>query len=227
MLNIHPFTAAAFAALLFTATPAAAQAVRDTARTAGDTTAPIDIEREAKQSRSGAGVRVGAWGARGLPEAGANQELSKSPVLEAYFQSGRDLHLAIENTATVYWEDRVSSTDGVLGPSQSKTRTYVIPLFTSVKAFPFTRPGDRVEPYALAGVGFAFGVEDPDNGSVSLAQGLGVRAGTGLEMRLGRAFGLGVGGRWQWIRFLGDFAGTRTVEGFGADVGVTYRFQYR
>lgn len=227
MMHTNTFrTLIVSAAILAAAMPAAAQTPARATRPDSVERVPDD-ERAAKQARSGAGIRVGAWQARGLPQAGEGEELSKSPVLEAYFQSGRDLHLSIENTATVYWEDRTTTTGGVLGPTGSKTRTYIVPLYTSVKAFPFTRPGDRVEPYALAGIGFALGIEDPDNGSASLGQGVGVKAGTGVEVRLGESFGLGLGGRWQWIRFLGEFANTRTVEGLGLDVGLTYRFRYR
>ena len=223
--------AVAAGALLITSPPAAAQTLpKDTtragARDAGDR--PADLERRAQQSRSGAGLRAGTWNTRGLPPAAAGEQLTSSPTIEGYFQRGLDLHLVLENTATVYWQDRTTRSTGPLGGmTASKTRTYIVPLFTSLKVFPFTRPGERVEPYALGGVGFALGIRDPEDGSVSLAQGLGVKGGSGVELRLTEAFGLSLGGRWQWIRFLGEFADTRTVQGFGADVGLTYRFQYR
>lgn len=212
-------------ALLLSATTAAAQAADTTHHT---TEHPADVEARAKQLRSGAGLRVGTWDVRGLPPAATGETLRSSPTLEGYFQKGLDLHLAIENTATVYWQDRTTRGTDILGQAtEQKTRLYIVPLFTSLKVFPFTRPGAAVQPYALGGIGFALGIQDPDNGSASLGQGVGVKGGTGLELRLGPAFGLTAGGRWQWIRFLGDFADTRTAQGFGADVGITYRFQYK
>lgn len=215
-------------ALAFVAHDAAAQS-RDTSKTAMYRDSITLAQERTKSARSGAGFRIGAWDARGLPAAASGEKVTTSPLMEGYFQKGLDLHLTLESTATVYWQDRTTTNAGGLlgGGGSTKTRTYILPLFTSLKAFPFTRPGDRVEPYLLGGIGFALGIDDPDNGSAQLGQGVGVKGGTGVEFRLSDAFGLGVGARWQWIRFLGDFANTRTVEGFGADVGITYRYQYK
>lgn len=230
LLAISPAVVAGVFLVTPASTSAQAAGTSDSARSAAAETAARagDVEHRARESRSGAGLRVGSWTARGLPAAGIGERLTSSPVLEGYFQKGLDLHLALENTATVYWQDRTTRSSSLLGgATESRTRTYVVPLFTSLKVMPFTGPGARLEPYALGGLGFALGVEDPDQGSATLGQGVGVKGGTGLSLRLGDAFGVSVGGRWQWIRFLGDFANTRTVQGFGADVGLTYRFQYR
>ena len=62
---------------------------------------------------------------------------------------------------------------------------------------------------------------------VSIVPGYGVTGGAGVEWRLTEALGLAAAGRYQWIRFLQEFSSRRTFEGFGAELGVTYRFQYR
>ena len=56
--------------------------------------------------------------------------------------------------------------------------------------------------------------------------GFGLKGAVGIELRFSEAFGAAAGGRYQWVRFFGELAGERTYRGLGADVGLTYRFQY-
>jgi hypothetical protein len=153
---------------------------------------------------------------------------------------GLDLHLAIEHSVGV-WRRTQAITETSTGPlggttqSTSTQESYIIPQFTSIAFFPLTRPEQRVEPYVKAGAGFALGVDDRsgDGGGLfagagtSLVPGYGVTSGVGLEWRLSTALGVATAGRYHWIRFVQDFSGRRTFEGFGAEVGVTYRFQFR
>ncbi|TMQ67463.1 MAG: hypothetical protein E6K78_05020 [Candidatus Eisenbacteria bacterium] len=55
----------------------------------------------------------------------------------------------------------------------------------------------------------------------------GLKAGVGTDWRLGQAFGLTLGGRYQWTEFGEDVGGQRIFNGLGADLGLTYRFQYQ
>ena len=205
---------------------------RDTAR------AELDQERQARLARRGGGVRVGTWDVRGLATV-AGATASRTPALEGYVRRGLDLHLALEHSVG-FWRRTQTATQtssGPLGTTQttSTLETYVIPQLTSVSFFPVTRPAQRVEPYVKAGAGFAIGVDDRtgDGGvlfsseGMSLVPGFGLSGSTGLEVRLTNALGLAAAARYQWIRFFQDLASQRTFEGFGAEVGVTYRFQFR
>jgi hypothetical protein len=212
---------------------AARAEVRDTARGAPD------LEKRARLARRGGGVRVGTWDVRGLT-ATSGAAVSKTPALEGYVRRGLDLHLAIEHSVGV-WRRTQSVTQTSPGPlggttqSTSTLETYVIPQFTSISFFPVTRPEQRFEPFLKAGAGFALGVEDRTGtggglftgGGASLVPGYGLAGGAGVELRLSGALGLTGAGRYQWIRFFQELSGERTYEGFGAEVGVTYRFQFR
>lgn len=196
-------------------------------------------ERRAKEMRRGAGVRVGVWDVRGLGEV-SGARVSESPLFEGYFQKGLDLHLALENTVGVYRrEQRITRSGGLGGGTvEEKVAAYVVPQFTSVKLYPFTRPEQQFEPYISGGAGLTIGIDDRENsGSGSLlggggesgtgfVAGFGLKGGLGIELRFSEAFGAAVGGRYQWVRFFGELAGERTYRGLGADVGLTYRFQY-
>lgn len=206
--------------------PAAARAQTQT---------PSDPEKAAKLERQGAGVRGGAWWPEGLREE-PDGTYAQTPWFEGYFQKGLDLHLAVE-TAVGFWRrsQEIERTDALGAKSRQKVDTYIVPLFTALKFHPLTRPRDTVEPYLMGGIGVALGIDDRsgDDGVLSGPQtgttvqgGLGFKLGTGLDLKLGRAFGLTVGARYQWIRFGEELGGERIYRGYGVDVGLTYRFQY-
>jgi hypothetical protein len=226
--------------LALAAAPVVARA-QDTSRAGARDGTPIaaDLERRARLARRGGGVRVGTWDVRGLTAA-SGAALSKTPAFEGYVRRGLDLHVAVEHSVGV-WRRRQSVTETTPNPlggtttSTSTLETYVIPQFTSVLLFPITKPEQRVEPFVKAGAGFALGVDDRtgEGGGLfsaegtALVPGYGLSSGAGVELRLTRALGLMGAGRYQWVRFFQELSGRRTYEGFGAEVGVTYRFQFR
>jgi outer membrane protein W len=232
--------AMAMTALLFGGAPTVAFA-QDAAREAGRDSgrAAPDLEKRARLARRGGGVRVGTWDVRGLTAA-SGAAISKTPAFEGYVRRGLDLHLAIEHSVGV-WRRTQSVTQTTSGPlggttqSTSTLETYVIPQFTSITFFPVTSPEHRFEPYVKAGAGFALGVDDRtgDGGGLfsaegtSLVPGYGLSGGAGIELRLTNALGLAAAGRYQWLRFFQQLSDKRTYEGFGAELGVTYRFQFR
>lgn len=206
---------------------------------AGDAGAQTDTtEQRVKRMRRGAGIRVGVWDVRGLTEVSGAQ-VSETPLFEGYFQRGLDLHLALENTVGVYRrEQRITRPGPISGEIEEKVSAYVIPQFTSLKLYPFSRPEQGFEPYISGGAGLTIGVDDRENSEsggllggggesgIGFVAGFGLKGGLGVELRFSEAFGVGVGGRYQWVRFFGELAGERTYRGLGADVGLTYRFQY-
>ena len=204
-----------------------------------------EIETQARIQRNGAGLRAGVWNVRDLEPATGNSS-QRSPLFEGYFQKGLDLHLALENTLSVWrWHQSGTRTQGggLLGGGTTTTTetvdAYVVPFFTSLKVFPFTRPSAKVEPYVLGGAGLGLGIEDrsSDNASglyggsgndaPSMVTGFGFKGGTGIEWRFSQAFGLTVGARYQWMRFFGDLAGRENYQGLALDGGLVYRYQYR
>jgi opacity protein-like surface antigen len=231
---------AATAALVVIVAPAAALAQESTRPTPRDSgsVAP-DPEGRARLARRGGGLRVGTWSVRGLTSP-SSATVSTTPAFEGYVRRGLDLHLAIEHSVGV-WRRTQSITETTSNPlggttqSTSTLETYIIPQFTSITFFPVTRPGQRFEPYVKAGAGFALGVDDRtgDGGGlfsaegVSLVPGYGLSGSAGVELRLWNALGLAAAGRYRSFRFFQELSGKRTYEGFGAEVGVTYRFQFR
>lgn len=230
----------AMTVVVFAGTPAASLA-QDAARAGGRDSGSVapDLEKRARLARRGGGVRVGTWDVRGL-NATSGAVVSKTPAFEGYVRRGLDLHLAIEHSVGV-WRRTQSVTQTTSDPlggttqSTSTLETYVIPQFTSITFFPVTRPEQRFEPYVKAGAGFALGVDDRagdggglfSGGGTSLVPGYGLSGGAGIELRLSNALGLTAAGRYQWVRFFQELSNERTYEGFGAEVGVTYRFQFR
>ena len=110
-----------------------------------------------------------------------------------------------------------------------------MPMFTSLKVYPITRPEKRFEPYLDAGVGAAIGIDDREGvvgglpgetDGTSASLGFGFKGGLGVEWRFSRAFGLSLDGRYQWIRFGDEVGGDRSFQGLGFGAGLTYRFQY-
>ena len=176
-------------------------------------------------ARRGAGVRAGVWNVR---DPGAElTTYSVGPHFEGYFQRGLDQHVAIESTAGV-WR-RTSTTIQPSTGNLVDTDTYVIPLFTSIKIFPFTTIESRLEPFVLAGVGFALGIDAVgDNaiggGGSTIATGFGFKSGAGLELHLNDVFGLVLGARYQWISYGEALGGSEKYSGIGFEGGFTYRF---
>lgn len=187
-----------------------------------------DGERAARLARRGAGIRAGAW----FVDVDSPGDVSKSPAFEGYFQRGLDQHLTLENSVSVWWAHTTSEQSLPLGGSQTvETRSFVIPLLTSLKLFPFTDVSSRFEPFLLAGVGFALGIEDQSENAIggsgtSLVTGFGFRSGAGIELHVSYALGLAAGVKYQWIHFGEEMGGKETYNGLGVEGGITYRFQF-
>lgn len=199
---------------------------------------PLDPERRAYLARRGGGVRAGVWNVRGLGAA-SGTEHSQTPAFEGYVRKGLDSHLALENSVGFWRHRQIITTDGgaLGGSTTSRIDAYVIPQQTSLMFFPFTRPDQRIEPFLRGGLGLTLGVEDRkgEGGSlfgagddgISMVVGLGATGGGGVEWRLGEAIGISASARYQYVRFLEELAGQEVYQGLGADIGFTYRFQYR
>ena len=194
-----------------------------------------DPEKTAKLERKGAGVRGGPWWPHGLREE-PDATYAQTPWFEAYFQEGLDLHLALE-TGVGFWRRsrEIERTDMLGGTSRERVDAYVVPLFTALQVYPLTRATDGVEPYLMGGIGVALGIEDRSGDrdltgepyGTSAVAGFGFKVGAGLDWKLGRAFGVTVGTRYEWIWFGEGLGGNGKYRGFGVDVGLTYRFQYQ
>jgi len=191
------------------------------------------VERRVKRMREGAGLRVGSWMVSNLNTvSGASS--STLPDFEAYWQKGLDRHLAIETSAGL-WHRQLSAGSG---PNAESVGSFLVPLLTTIKLFPFTGPEQRLEPFAAAGVGVALGLEKQStvgggllgggtaNSGVNLTAGLGLRGGVGVEYHFSRAFGFSLEGAYQWVLYGQDVGGQSDYKGFGLYGGLTYRFQY-
>jgi opacity protein-like surface antigen len=194
-----------------------------------------ELERSARLQRRGAGLRAGAWAVQDLSAVSGARD-SRSPAFEGYFEKGLDLHLAWENTLGVWRRTQSVEQSGTLGSSSERVASYIVPMFTALKLYPLTRPEHSFEPYLNAGLGLAVAVEDRETSSgglfggasgTGLVTGFGLKAGVGFDWRFTPAFGVTVGGRYQWVKFTQEVSGDRTFRGFGADAGLIYRFQYR
>ena len=198
-----------------------------------------DDERRARLERRGAGVSAGVWSVRGLAEID-DVDYTSSPAIEAFFAKGLDLHLAIENTLGLWVRTQRSvSSDGLGGTSTETIRSYIVPQFTSLKFYPVSRPADRVQPFLGAGAGFAIAIDDRETegsgggllggiapSGIAMVPGFGFKAQVGTEIR-GKALGLGISAKYQWVRFFQEVGGEQTYGGPGMDIGFVYRFQYR
>lgn len=195
-----------------------------------DTTRTAELERRVQSQRRGGGLRVGEWHVNGQ-QFPTGATMSTIPNFEGYYRSGLDLHLVLENSIGLWRQHQENASGGGLlgGGSASAADDYIIPQYTSLVFYPLTTPNDRVEPFIRGGVGFAIGVDDPQNGGggISFTPGFGATGGLGLEWRATEALGLSISGRYQWIRFFQDFAGLQTYQGPAFEAGVTYRFQFR
>lgn len=196
-------------------------------------------ERRARLERRGAGISAGVWDVRALTEV-EDVDYSTSPSIEAFFAKGLDLHLALENTLGLWIRTQRSvSSDGLGGTTEETIRSYIVPQFTSIKLYPVSRPMDRVQPFVGAGAGFAIAIDDRETqgsgggllggiapSGIAMVPGFGFKGQLGTEIR-GKAFGVGVSAKYQWVRFFQEVGGEQTFGGAGVDVGFVYRFQYR
>ena len=195
-------------------------------------------QRAVKETRSGIALWVGDWRVRN-DEAPRGVRESETPSFEGLFATGLDLHLVLENSVS-FWRrsQRATLSGGAGGAATQSVTGYIVPQFTSIRAYPFTRPTSRVEPYLRAGAGFAVGIEDRSGASAgplgtvetgtSFVPGFGLTGGAGLELHVSRALGLGAGARYQYVQFFNEgIAGDRIYKGVTLEGGLTYRFQYQ
>jgi Opacity protein and related surface antigens len=204
-----------------------------------DSSNTMTPQQRAEMARRGAGLSIGTWNVQNL-HATQGATYSATPAFEGYFQKGLDLHLALETTVGLWRRTQLLMQPGSFGSDSSSesVTSYVVPLFTALKLYPFTKPSQRFEPYLLGGVGFALGIDDRrasgsgnllgggGQSGVALVTGFGFSGGAGVEWRFSNAFGLSAGTRYRWVRFLGDVGGDDTFKGLGFNAGITYRFQY-
>ena len=195
-----------------------------------------DREAVTKRARNGGGLRLGVWNVRGLtdPQGGTATE---SMSFEGYFEKGLDLHLAWENTIGFWQRTQTYTVQGGLGYTDYRVQSYVIPSITALKLYPFSRPSDPVQPYLNAGLGFTMGIDRvrasgtdpvvPSGDDMAFQTGFAIKAGAGMNWQLSPVFGMTAGGRYQWTEFGADVGGQRIYNGLGADLGLTYRFQYQ
>lgn len=186
--------------------------------------------------RGGAGIRVGSWNVQDLPVP-ATGSTWESVTVEGWLQKGLDRNLVVESTLGYWQRNRTSTETGSLGEETTRElQTYIVPMITALKLYPAGRATGPFEPYLLAGVGLALGLDrenvsstDPlvPTGETSVIRtGIGIQTGAGVEWNPGGQFGLAVGGRYQWASFSEDVGGKGLYKGPGLTAGVTYRFRY-
>ena len=156
-----------------------------------------------RTARSGLGLRGGRW-------------LSQ-PYGEIFFNRGLTNRVTLETSVGV-GEERLAD-----------WHNYVVPLLTTVKLYPVTGPQSRIEPYVLAGIGFAIGIENESTkaiggGGTSIVTGFAVKAAGGIECRVFHWFT--VLGEMQYLnmRFNEDLGSRAIFDGFAPTVGIAYRF---
>ena len=189
--------------------------------------------KRVKREREGAGLRVGSWMVSNLATpSGASS--STLPAIEGYWQKGLDRHLVIETSAGLWHRQQSSGS----GPSAESVGSFVVPMFTSLKLFPFTGPEDKLEPLLTAGAGFVLGLDKQNtvsggllgggggSSSLNIVAGVGVKGGAGFEWRFSEAFGLNALAGYQYIVFAQDVGGQGSYKGLVLYAGLTYRFQY-
>lgn len=187
-------------------------------------------ERLVKRMRAGAGVRLGSWQVRGLSQA-SGATSSSLPAFEAYWQKGLDRHVVLETSAGIWTRTQRAGSESV--------GSYVVPMLTAIKLYPMSGPENALEPFVTAGIGFTLGIDDRNDataggilggggggGGTMLVPGFGLKAGTGVEYRLGSAFGLVAQAGYQYVRFFQDVGSDRTYKGLQLFGGMTYRFQF-
>jgi len=186
-----------------------------------------------KRMRQGAGLRVGTWVVSNL-DTPSGASSSTLPAFEGYWQKGLDRHLVIETSAGL-WHRQESSGSGT---SAESVGSFIVPLFTALKLYPFTGPEDRLEPLVSAGAGFVLGLDKQNtvsggllgggggSSALNVVAGIGAKGAAGVEYRISQAFGLTALAGYQYIVFAQDVGGQSSYKGFMLYAGLTYRFQY-
>ena len=156
------------------------------------------VVQRVKRLREGAGLRVGSWVVSNLATRRAAPHLSTLPAFEGYWQKGLDRHLVIETSAGLWHRQETSGS----GSSAESVGSFIVPLFTALKLYPFTGPEDRLEPLVTAGAGFVLGLDKQNtvsggllgggggSSALNLVAGIGVKGAAGVEYRISQAFGL-------------------------------------
>jgi hypothetical protein len=186
-------------------------------------------DREAREARRGAGVRVGVWDVK--DPARVDARFSSSPLFEFYLQRGLDKQLVLENSGGVWRRITHERQQLPIGSDTVETKAFVIPLLTSLKYFPLTSPSNILEPYILGGLGLAVGIENESSnaiggGGTSVVTGFGIRAAAGLEIHIGSSLGVTAAGRYQWMKLSEDLALENTFQGVGLEGGLSFRFNF-
>lgn len=190
------------------------------------------VVQRVKRQRQGAGLDVGTWAVSNLNNPSGTSS-STLPAFEGYWQKGLDRHLVLETSAGLWHRQQNSGS----GSTAESVGSFVIPLFTTLKLFPFTGPEDRLEPVVGAGVGFVLGLEKQNTVSggllgggggsaLNIVAGVGARGDAGVEYRFSQAFGLTALAGYQYIVFAQDVGGQSSYQGPVLYLGLTYRFQY-
>lgn len=187
--------------------------------------------------RSGGGLRVGMWDVQDLNKV-EGADYSRTPAFEGYFQKGLDAHLVLESSFGFWKRSQRIQESGSFGSSSTEEiQSYVLPVFSAIKLYPFTRPRTPLEPYLDAGLGLALGIDDREvtsdgllgagtDSGMSFLTGFGFKTGAGLQWMFTNTLGLDLDGRYQWIRFSDELGGMRTFKGFGINGGLAYGFRY-
>ncbi|HUG98106.1 MAG TPA: hypothetical protein VMQ83_02920, partial [Gammaproteobacteria bacterium] len=139
-------------------------------------------------------------------------------------------------SAGVWRRQETETSSGGLGGATTSTRTsYIVPLLTGIKFYPFTTAESALEPFIGAAIGLALGVEDAEGGGggllgsgsgTTVETGFGARGAAGIELRLSSAFGATASAGYQWLKFGNPVGVTDTYHGMRVVAGLTYRFQY-
>ncbi len=183
-----------------------------------------------QRARNGGGIQISTW----QPEKEDGVENKAMVAFQGWFEKGLDVHLAWQNTLGYWRRTTTWSQTDLTGTTTYERQTHLVPTITELRLYPFTTPDDRVEPYLFGGAGVVLGFEQEKSSALAAANpgfgmhtGLGLRAGAGVDLRASEMFGVTVGSHFESASFGQEKSGERLYKGFGFDVGLTYRFQYR
>jgi opacity protein-like surface antigen len=190
-----------------------------------------DVTASTQRARNGGGLRIGSW----RPDEPAGMSHTGAVAFQGWFEKGLDLHLAWENTLGYWRRTSTWSETDLTGTTTHEIQTHLVPTLTSLRLYPLTTPSNRVEPFMSAGVGVVLGFQQEkvsgnvatSGSAATMHTGLGVQTGLGVDVRANDAFGLTLGGHFGSASFGEDMPGQRLFQAWGADAGLTYRFQYR